>query len=309
MPEFVTKHTGIVPHIGLLEEAESQIPDYDIINEAYPKILGYNDRDASLVFTSRGCIRNCAFCIVPKLEGGLTYIPDWETHVNLDKPAVNFMDNNWLAKPDDIFQEDVNKIRVLLKKGIKYIDFNQALDARLFTREKAKQLEGIPFEPVRFAFDNLSEDGHVQKAIRLAREFGFMHSEKNNRDWNSKQSNSSIYVLYNFKDKPDFFYYRIKEICQAGASPVPLHFCPLTSIRKTYLGPHWTELYVSNIKYICSRLFSKNRAITCYTKEEFEYAWGTNVKEFMSIIGNPNAKKIADKKFKVRQLGKIREAS
>jgi hypothetical protein len=309
MPEYIKRHTGISPHIGVLPEAEGCIPDYDIIQSTHPKIFGYNDRDTSLAFTSRGCIRKCQFCVVPKIEGKVYNIPNWETHINIDKPAISFMDNNWFAKDEKSLDEDIEKINDLLKRGIKYIDFNQALDARLFTEKIAKKMTGIPLEPVRFAFDNKSEDGPVQKAIAIAREYGFMHSVKNNRDWNAKQSNSSIYVLYNFKDDPAFFYYRIREICKAGAAPTPLRFCPIDSIRKTYLGPKWKKEYITAINYTSSKLFSKIGTITSYTKEDFEMAWGRNVEEFMGIISSPNAKKIADTKFRKRQLNSIREAS
>ena len=41
-------------------------------------------------FTSRGCVRNCPFCAVPRIEGQLRELTDWEP-----KPII--CDNNLLA--------------------------------------------------------------------------------------------------------------------------------------------------------------------------------------------------------------------
>lgn len=47
---------------------EDQIPDYSILDQITYK---YPVRDAYFAYASRGCIRKCSFCGVPKLEGGL----------------------------------------------------------------------------------------------------------------------------------------------------------------------------------------------------------------------------------------------
>lgn len=318
MPNYIERYTGIVPHVGLLQEAEKYSTDQSLVQTFYKDP---NDKDSdykanydsnryeytSLAFTSRGCIRKCKFCVVPKIEGNLTIIPDWEKYIDLNKPTITFMDNNWFSKPIDILKQDVEKIKYFQTKGIKSIDFNQALDARLFTTEIAKLLQGVKIKPLRFAFDNRSEDGPVQKALRTAREHGLMHIPSLNRDWNAKQSNSSIYVLYNFKDDPEFYYYRIKEICKSGGAPTPLKYCPIDSVKKDYLSPKWNELQIKNVRSICSTVFSRLGSITPSTKEEFEDAFGSNSDEFLKIISDPNLDQKLKQKVKDRKIGKIRQ--
>jgi hypothetical protein len=48
---------------GLVREAEDLMPDYDIVPQWHAS------RQASIVFSNRGCVRTCGFCAVPKLEG------------------------------------------------------------------------------------------------------------------------------------------------------------------------------------------------------------------------------------------------
>jgi radical SAM superfamily enzyme YgiQ (UPF0313 family) len=45
-------------HQGLVEDAEDVLPDYSLIPQW----------KASIVFSSRGCIRRCNFCSVPQIE-------------------------------------------------------------------------------------------------------------------------------------------------------------------------------------------------------------------------------------------------
>ena len=50
----------------------------------------------------------------------------------------------------------------------RYIDFNQGVDARLFTKEKAELLASIAIRPLRIAFDDLKTVNAYLNAIRLS---------------------------------------------------------------------------------------------------------------------------------------------
>ena len=59
MPEHAKLADVNRVHTGLVNEAERFIPDYSLTP----------DWDSSIMFGTRGCIRKCAFCAVPRLEG------------------------------------------------------------------------------------------------------------------------------------------------------------------------------------------------------------------------------------------------
>jgi len=57
LPEHARLSGATNVHVGLHHEAEHCIPDYDLVPEW----------DTSLLFASRGCVRKCGYCSVPKL--------------------------------------------------------------------------------------------------------------------------------------------------------------------------------------------------------------------------------------------------
>ena len=84
----------------------------------------------------------------------------------------------------------------------RYVDFNQGVDARYLTEEKVKLLSQIPIRPLRIAFDELKIEKQYVKAIELSAKHGI--------------KNLSNYLLYNYEDKPEELYIRMKinvELC------------------------------------------------------------------------------------------------
>ncbi|NQT23378.1 MAG: hypothetical protein HQ579_08105 [Candidatus Omnitrophica bacterium] len=121
----------------------------------------------NLGFTTRGCIRKCSFCIVPKKEGGIKIVGDIYDIWDGKSKNLIILDNNILALPNH-FKKICEQLR---KEKIK-VDFNQGLDCRLLTGDIAKDLKSISHIEYRFAFDDIKLRPQVEKAIKLLRECG-----------------------------------------------------------------------------------------------------------------------------------------
>jgi len=167
-------------------------------------------------FTTRGCVRKCDFCAVPKIEGKFREIKDF-------KPAPIICDNNILAASDAHFRKVINSL-----KPFPYVDFNQGLDARLFNRKHAFLLSTLKAVKVRFSFDSIDQETKLADAIELARRVGL--------------KDISVYVLIGFNDSPEDARYRLELVRSWGIRPWPMRYQPLDTFDKNnYVARGWTQ--------------------------------------------------------------------
>ncbi|MDR2056882.1 MAG: radical SAM protein [Dysgonamonadaceae bacterium] len=131
-------------------------PDYSM----YPKV------EHAYGFLTRGCVRHCPWCIVPKKEGGIRAYRDVETVLQGRKTAI-LMDNNVLASEHGLQQ--LEKIADLKCK----VDFNQGLDSRLVTDDIAQLLSKIRWiRFLRFSCDTTPAVEPLLKAIEKLNRYG-----------------------------------------------------------------------------------------------------------------------------------------
>ena len=203
-------------HKGLYNKVENILPDYSLVPEW----------DASIVFSSRGCIRNCPFCAVSVLE------PEFKTGKSIKHliypghKKVIFWDNNILASPywENIFDE--------LEELNLEVDFNQGIDARLINSYVAERLKKLKIPLLRLAYDTMGIRESLKKAIDTLKEIGF------------KGRKILVYCLHNYpsrKDTAETFLMRIKDIMEWGVVAYPMRYEPLEPRPKnTYVSPYWT---------------------------------------------------------------------
>lgn len=124
----------------------------------------YPDCDTSYGFLSRGCIRNCEFCLVREKEGSLRQVAKISDIVKHKK--VKFLDNNFLALPnhEDLLQE-------LIYKKIR-CQFNQGLDIRLVNDVNALLLSELNYMgEYIFAFDSLALQPIVEQKLAILKKY------------------------------------------------------------------------------------------------------------------------------------------
>ena len=122
LPENTIKGgTGYGIYDELPAEIDEMFPDYSI----YPKV------DYAIGFLTRGCIRKCPWCVVPRKEGKIRPYRTWKEIKRPDSRDIVFMDNNVLA-----CHHGIDQLKDMIGKNVR-IDFNQGLDARLISKEIA----------------------------------------------------------------------------------------------------------------------------------------------------------------------------
>lgn len=142
----------------LPNEIEDCTPDYDL----------YKGMDYALGFTTRGCIRACPFCIVPKKEGKLHRIRPISEIYNPRFNQIKLLDNNVLADRENF--RDI--VQFCLDHKLK-LDVSQGLDIRLMDSELASLIAKIrPMNKLDFAFDSLDYKESVIEGIRLLKDAG-----------------------------------------------------------------------------------------------------------------------------------------
>jgi len=168
------------------------LPEY--IEHIKPDYTLYN-LDYSLGFTTRGCIRNCGFCIVPEKEGWIRENAEVEEFFNTKSNVIILLDNNFLALPSHI-----KKLQKYIDK-VWQMDFNQGLDARLVNKENAKLLARIKYkEMIRFAWDNIKDESEIMRGLELIIEAGI------------RPRNITVYVLIGFDTTFEEDLYRIQRL-------------------------------------------------------------------------------------------------
>lgn len=141
-PDTIKGGTGYGLFTELAPEIDGMFPDYSI----------YPECDYAIGYLTRGCVRRCRWCVVPKKEGDIRPYRSWQDLVRTDTDKLVLMDNNILA-----CDYGIEQLAGLIGSGYK-IDLNQGMDARLVTPEVADILAKLKWiTSLRFSCDQESQ--------------------------------------------------------------------------------------------------------------------------------------------------------
>lgn len=381
LPDEVYEATGIYPFVGILDSPGDidegnttiidKLPlDYSILDEidyVYPA------NNAYFAYMTRGCINNCQFCAVPKLEPkysdyielksqideasgkygeqrdlllldnnvlasncyekiideikacgfskGAKYMPPNLYDVTIANLKEGYNDRAYIRKSVKLYKKLMDKlsieqksefylllekngclhyetaekssilsldsyVRPLYEKYFKHnrplqrvVDFNQGIDARLVTEKNMQKLAEINIKPLRIAFDHWEEKDIYENAVRIAVNNGI--------------NNLSNYMLYNFNDKPEHLYRRMKlnvDLCEelhANIYSFPMKYHPISDEKyfknRNYIGKHWNRKFIRAIQAVLNSTKGK----VGKGKEFFEEAFGNSEERYWSILWMP----------------------
>ncbi|MBE0515901.1 MAG: cobalamin B12-binding domain-containing protein [Methanophagales archaeon] len=183
MPDHCKKFTGCDEvKEGVLHEAEKYFPAYDLITNANPHPIDYQ-----IIHTSRGCIRNCEFCGVKKIEPN--FKPKSSVKEEIKKRKVVFYDNNFLANThiEDILRELIDLKK---RKKILWCESQSGFDGRVLKERPylGELLKKVGFRDPRIAWDwGYGQFQEIEEQIGILRTGGY-----NSQD-------IYVFMLYNWE--------------------------------------------------------------------------------------------------------------
>lgn len=153
-------------------DLNSKLPDE--IDQLKPDYSLYPNCDSSYGYTTRGCNRNCYFCIVPKKEGKFARYMEPSAFYDKRFDKIFFLDNNILWDKEwfrHVIQFCINN---KLKPW-----FNQGLDIRLIDANDIKLLMKVKrIEMFEFAWDNIKLEKIVKQKIQMMKDCGLNPRQK-----------------------------------------------------------------------------------------------------------------------------------
>ena len=166
---------------GVIPEAESCVPAYDLVQDANPRPIDYQ-----IIHASRGCKRKCTFCGTWKIEPAFLAQESIKNQVKYRK--LVFYDNNFLMNPsiEDILQELVNLKEV---RRILWCECQSGFDGRILLEEPhlAKMIKKAGFRYPRIAWDGKhNQHAEIREQTDLLVDAGYHTKE------------IYVFVLYNW---------------------------------------------------------------------------------------------------------------
>lgn len=198
--EIIKGGTGYDVYSKLPDEIEA----ITRLDEAYQ--LLYPNIDYSIMFTTRGCVRHCGFCCVPRKEGMIHDVPLLE--LNSKGQYIKLLDNNFFASKTWRNRLDI------LNAYDQPIDFTQGIDIRAVTEEQCEALGKINIKrSIHFAWDSMKDERAVMNGIeRLTK---YVPAYK-----------LTAYVLVGFENKEitDEDHYRVQRLHELGITPFAMGY-------------------------------------------------------------------------------------
>ena len=213
----------------LPNEVEHIYPDYSL----YPE----HTKDTAYGFLTRGCPRGCGFCHVASKEGKCSHkVADLSEFWRGQKKIV-LCDPNILA-----CAEWKDLLRQLIDSKAE-VDFNQGLDIRLITEEKAEMLKQIKVDAVHFAWDKYQDKNIVVPKFKQFKDI---------TKWNYRKM--TVYCLTNFDTTIEQDLDRIYTLRDMGFNPYVMiydkeHTKSSDSVRKLQRWVNNRFIFRSTLKF------------------------------------------------------------
>lgn len=211
--EVIIGGSGVDYKTNLPESMKKVYPDYDL----------YPENKKSIGFTTRGCIRNCGFCIVPKKEGKLHRWQHISEFHNPEFKSVLCLDNNIGADKEWFFENT----DFIIENNLKWNPI-QGMDIRILSEEVAERLSQTKIDGIlHFAFDNMKDEDAVLSGISILESAGINLRQK-----------VEFYVLVGFNTTNEEDIFRCNLLKKHGTNAFVMQYSKNKDTRKL---AHWAN--------------------------------------------------------------------
>lgn len=260
----------VLPH-----EVEHHRPDFNLYDE-YIEIQTGGDKKKkknkwddyisySIGFTTRGCIRHCAFCVNREQSHVYKWSPVSE-FLDISRPKIYLWDDNIMAASAQVFKKVMDELQATGKA----FQFRQGMDIRLMTDEKAKLFSNVKYcGDYIFAFDHYRMDDakerkEVEQTIR-----GLEIWKKHCR----RETKLYVLVAFDSQDERDIegAFWRIKILMKYGCLPYIMRF-------EKYKDSRFKSLYTQLARWCNQPSFFKKMSFRQYCVRNEEYHQGIQKK-------------------------------
>ena len=257
---------------NLPHDVEHHMPDYHLYDE-YIEIQTKGDEKLkkrnwddylsySIGFTTRGCIRQCGFCVNRLLKRVVPCSPVSE-FLDDSRSKIYLWDDNIMAAPYQVFHDVIAQLQATGKA----FQFRQGLDIRLMTDEKAQILMNSKYYgDYIFAFDHYKlDDTEEKKQVEQT-----IKGLDIWRKYCDKSTKLYVLVAYDSQDERDIegTFYRIKILMKYGCLPYIMRY-------EKYKGSKYETLYTQLARWCNQPGFFKKMSFRqfCIRNEEFHHGF------------------------------------
>lgn len=180
----------------------------------------------------------------------------------------------YMLEHEDELSPIVEKYRSKTPKA-RYLDFNQGVDGRKINDDNMTQLARLAIKPLRIAFDDIKLKDTYCAAVRTAHRHGIKEI--------------SNYILFNYKDKPEDLYERLKINIELNRElgiqifSFPMKYSPINRTDRSYIGVNWTKKSIRAI----SAILQVTKGVVAAGSDFFYKAFGSTLEEYFELLAMP----------------------
>ena len=215
----------------------------------------------------------------------MTYLEKFKKRIRAPEMLDTFLQIVIGAEDAEIFAEYmleheaelttiIEKYRSKTAKA-RYLDFNQGVDGRKINDANMMQLARLAIRPLRIAFDDIKLKDTYCAAVRTAHRHGIREI--------------SNYILFNYKDKPEDLYERLRINIELNKElgiqifSFPMKYSPIDRIDRDYIGENWTKKSIRAV----SAILQVTKGVVAAGSDFFYKAFGNSLDEYYELLAMP----------------------